>query len=227
MNRTVQEFIWRTHPVPFLVRLPKLMPVLAGYSKLQVLLVLGYFCIWFYTISCVSNPFTDPKRSGWIAIFQLPFLFMFSAKNNILGWLVGFGYQNVRVTPGNTSCGADSYRRKVKLSSPIRRSIGHSGSQRTCHWIRYVTLHAILFGAHVEYSIVYGYFSKGIVFARLQRTSNIFGLAALGCLNVIFIFSTSFWRKKAYNTFAKIHFLCYVTALPVVSASRQRVYLSK
>ncbi len=79
-------------------------------------------------------------------------------------------------------------------------------------------MQAILPSADVQYSIVYHYFSKGIVFARLQRASNIFGLAALGCFNIILIFSTSFWRKKAYNVFAKIHILGYVTAVPAVSA---------
>ncbi|KAF8347439.1 hypothetical protein F5887DRAFT_31662 [Amanita rubescens] len=156
------------------------MPIFAGYSKLQVLLVLGYFSIWLYTFSCVANPFTDPKRSGWIVIFQLPFLFMFSAKNNILGWLVGFGYQSLNY---------------------LHRYVGQLV-------ILAANVHAI--------GYVYDYFSRGIVFARLQRASNIFGLTALGCFNIIFIFSTSFWRKKAYNVFAKIHILGFVTAVPAI-----------
>jgi len=67
-----------------------------GYSNLQILIMLAYFSILLFALLYKSNVWTDPDRAGWIAASQLPFLFAFAAKNNVIGWSLGVEYQKVR-----------------------------------------------------------------------------------------------------------------------------------
>ena len=76
-----------------------------GYSNLQLVIMLAYFGVLLFALLYQSNAFTDPGRAGWIAVSQLPFLFAFAAKNNVLGWLLGVEYQKVHVY---------TYRQKVQ-----------------------------------------------------------------------------------------------------------------
>jgi ferric-chelate reductase len=48
-----------------------------------------------------SNMFTDPVRCGFVAASQIPFVFVFAMKNNILGISLGVGYQKVITYPFN------------------------------------------------------------------------------------------------------------------------------
>jgi hypothetical protein len=43
----------------------------------------------------MTNAFTDPKRFGYITASQLPFVYAFGTKNNIVGTLLGIGYEKV------------------------------------------------------------------------------------------------------------------------------------
>ncbi|KAH7912892.1 hypothetical protein BJ138DRAFT_1082687 [Hygrophoropsis aurantiaca] len=54
-----------------------------------------------------------------------------------------------------------------------------------------------------------GTFSKYII-----QPANIWALVALGCLDLIYFFSTSFWRQKAYNVFFSTHVIGFVIFLP-------------
>lgn len=58
--------------------------------------MLAYFSILLFALLYKSSVWTDPGRAGWIAASQLPFLFAFAAKNNMIGWLLGVEYQKVR-----------------------------------------------------------------------------------------------------------------------------------
>jgi ferric-chelate reductase len=70
-----------------------------GFSLGQVLLLLGYSAVmvygWFYR----SNPITDPNRTGVVSVSQIPFVFMFATKNNLLGMVIGLGYEKVGLLP--------------------------------------------------------------------------------------------------------------------------------
>ncbi|KAJ3765256.1 hypothetical protein FB446DRAFT_625068, partial [Lentinula raphanica] len=39
--------------------------------------------------------FTDTVRFGWITASQLPFVYAFGTKNNVLGMFLGIGYEKI------------------------------------------------------------------------------------------------------------------------------------
>ena len=66
-----------------------------GYSLAQVICALVYLACWIYPTLYKSNPFSDPERTGWVGIAQVPFIFAFAGKNNALGPFLGMGYEKV------------------------------------------------------------------------------------------------------------------------------------
>lgn len=66
-----------------------------GVSVLQVIVVVIYLATLLYPALFQTNPFTDPVRYGWIGVSQLPFVFALASKNNVLGLLLGVGYEKV------------------------------------------------------------------------------------------------------------------------------------
>lgn len=84
--------------------LSSLLPPVAGllhrrvhenYSLGQILLMAGYSIVILYAGLYQSNPFVDPDRSGWVCVSQLPFIYVLSTKNNVIGMLVSVGYEKV------------------------------------------------------------------------------------------------------------------------------------
>lgn len=71
--------------------------VLGNYTVIQVFLMAGYTAAVFYAAFYKSNPIVDASRVGWIIISQIPFVYAFATKNNVIGLLVGVGYEKVRV----------------------------------------------------------------------------------------------------------------------------------
>ncbi|KAG0697861.1 ferric reductase like transmembrane component-domain-containing protein, partial [Suillus ampliporus] len=51
--------------------------------------------IIFYASFYKSNPFTDPERAGWVIASQIPFVYALATKNNIIGMMVGVGYEKL------------------------------------------------------------------------------------------------------------------------------------
>jgi len=68
-----------------------------GFSVGQVLILSGYFATLLYVTLVQSNPFTDPLRTGYVAVSQLPLVFAFAAKNSIVGMFLGLSYEKVIV----------------------------------------------------------------------------------------------------------------------------------
>lgn len=66
-----------------------------GYTVGQVLLMAGYAAMVFYCGFYKSNPFSDPLRAGWVVTSQIPFVYIFASKNNLVGALVGVGYEKL------------------------------------------------------------------------------------------------------------------------------------
>lgn len=72
----------------------KLAPGLSAAQMVVCVCWLGVML--FPAISGSRGPFTDINRYGWIAISQVPFIFALGAKNNVLGTVLGVGYEKVR-----------------------------------------------------------------------------------------------------------------------------------
>ncbi|KAI6044553.1 ferric reductase like transmembrane component-domain-containing protein, partial [Pisolithus marmoratus] len=79
------------HPVTSILS----YPVHEGYTVGHVLLMAGYAAMVFYCGFYKSNPFTDPLRAGWVVTSQIPFVYIFATKNNVVGALVGVGYEKL------------------------------------------------------------------------------------------------------------------------------------
>ncbi|KAF8664121.1 hypothetical protein AX16_000811 [Volvariella volvacea WC 439] len=162
------------------VEVPLRARFVPGFSYGQVLVILLYIACVAYPSFYQSNPFTDPARAGWIAISQAPFVVAFAVKNNLLGGLMGFGYEKLNF---------------------LHRFIGRLVVLAT-------NVHAI------------GYFYKwttaGTFSNRIARPSNMWGLIGLICFDIIFLFSTDFWRKKAYHLFLTSHIVGFIVSLPAL-----------
>jgi predicted ferric reductase len=66
-----------------------------GFSTAQLVVMVGYAVLIGIGILLYSNPVTNAKRAGWIALSQLPVQFALAAKNNLVGLLVGKGYEKL------------------------------------------------------------------------------------------------------------------------------------
>jgi hypothetical protein len=70
--------------------------VTPNYSVGQAILIAVYSWILIFATFYKSNFFVDYDRVGWISGTQLPFVIAYGAKNNVLGVLLGMGYERVR-----------------------------------------------------------------------------------------------------------------------------------
>jgi len=66
-----------------------------NYSFGQVIVLTAYSWILIYATLCKSNFFSKYSRVGWVSIDQLPFVLAYGAKNNIVGTVLGVGYERV------------------------------------------------------------------------------------------------------------------------------------
>ncbi|KAJ6558682.1 hypothetical protein B0H10DRAFT_1846647 [Mycena sp. CBHHK59/15] len=67
-----------------------------GISVSQIVVLAGYLATLLYPASYRSaGPFTDIDRYGHIAVSQIPFIFAFGSKNNVLGMFLGVGYEKL------------------------------------------------------------------------------------------------------------------------------------
>lgn len=66
-----------------------------GYSLWKVLLMIGYMASMMYAALFDVNLFTSPARLGYLAVSQLPVIFIMATKNNVFGTLIGQGYEKV------------------------------------------------------------------------------------------------------------------------------------
>lgn len=61
----------------------------------------SYTAAILYAAFYRANPFSSPKRSVFIIASQIPFLYALATKNDIIGLLVGVGYDGVGVSKLN------------------------------------------------------------------------------------------------------------------------------
>jgi ferric-chelate reductase len=66
-----------------------------GMTLGQALILALYAVLVAYAAFYKSNPFTDPKRAGWVAISQIPVVVTLGTKNNLVGMLLSVGYEKI------------------------------------------------------------------------------------------------------------------------------------
>lgn len=68
---------------------------ICGYTVGQIFILASYAALIGFGILFHSNPVTNPKRAGWIAVSQYPVAVLLANKNSVLGFLVGKGYEKL------------------------------------------------------------------------------------------------------------------------------------
>jgi len=142
--------------------------------------------IWFSTVLFSTlylsqgGPFLDTERVSWVGISQLPFVFSFSAKNNIFSILLGYSYEKLNF---------------------MHRFLGRLV-------VLIINIHSLDF--------FYKWLNAGTFLSSISRPTNYYGLIGLICIDCVFFFSTSWWRRKAYNVFLFTHMLGYCGFLVAV-----------
>ncbi|KAJ7176645.1 hypothetical protein C8R46DRAFT_41313 [Mycena filopes] len=67
-----------------------------GFSVAQLVVLLVYLSVLIYPLSvATAGPFVDLDRTAWIATSQLPLIILFASKNNLLGMILGAGYESL------------------------------------------------------------------------------------------------------------------------------------
>ena len=72
--------------------------VAPGISLGNLLVFLVYTALILYASLCHSNPITNPQRTGYLAISQVPIAVALAGKTNWLGLACGIGYEKVCVS---------------------------------------------------------------------------------------------------------------------------------
>ncbi|KAJ7182699.1 hypothetical protein C8R43DRAFT_10173 [Mycena crocata] len=93
-----------SYPPHVATSMPLLRPLAAplstrispGFSLAQLLVLIVYTSVLIYpTCVATEGPFIDLDRAGWIAMSQLPLVILLASKNNVLGMLLGAGYESL------------------------------------------------------------------------------------------------------------------------------------
>lgn len=160
-----------------------------GFALSQLFIQIIWFGILLFAgLYSSPGPFIDSARAGWVGASQLPFLFIFSAKNNIISMLTGFGYEKLNF---------------------MHRFLGRV-------IVLCLNIHALHF--------FYTWILAGSFTTYFFKASNIWGFIALICVDCLFFFSQSWWRRKAYNLFLFTHIVSYATLLPALWMHKPRLH---
>jgi hypothetical protein len=73
--------------------------VAPGFSFGKLLVLLAYAALMFFASLRRSDPFSDPVRTGYVAMSQIPIAVALAGKTNWLSWACGVGYEKVWVSP--------------------------------------------------------------------------------------------------------------------------------
>ncbi|KAG9310137.1 hypothetical protein JVU11DRAFT_9752 [Chiua virens] len=155
------------------------------FSVAQVLLMAGYSTVILYAIQYKSIPFIDFDRSGWVSVSQLPLVYALATKNNVIGMLVGVGYE--------------------KLNYLHRFAGGFAILAANIHAIGYC-------GCPISYLLRVESSPELLRNTFRRHRSN--GLWLLYCaFEILGIFSMQGIRSKSYNLFFVTHFLALTVIL--------------
>ena len=183
----------------------------SGFSVAQSLLYFIYFvCLVFATIYR-SNIFTDQTRSGWVVAAQLPFIFLLSQKNSVLGLLLGCGHEKVTISQPRT-------KKNPEISDPqlnfLHRFAGilvviaaNIHALCLCEFKKHQRTQKL---AHTPPKKVYYWSINGTLLQKLVLIENIWGLVALISVDLMCFFSMQYWRERAYNIFLRTHIAGFI-----------------
>ena len=107
--------------------------ILGSYTVVQVFLMAGYTAAVFYTAFYKSNPFSNSRRVGWVVASQIPFVYALATKNNIIGLLVGVGYEKVRDQNQFKPTATELTFHPAQLSSSSYRTLDGDWGKCPCH----------------------------------------------------------------------------------------------
>ncbi|OJA16573.1 hypothetical protein AZE42_03834 [Rhizopogon vesiculosus] len=169
-----------------------------GFSAGQALVLLVYFSVLVYAGLLKSNPFSDPLRTGFVAMSQIPIVYLLATKNNLLGMLIGAGYEKVGVYKILNQHAPTVY---VQLNY-IHRFAG-----------------IILVVASNVHSIgyIYEWTLDGTISDRIRHDPMVqWAFVTLISVDFLYIFSLPFFRRRAYNVFYCSHVVFFILFLPAV-----------
>ncbi|KAI6121233.1 hypothetical protein F5141DRAFT_1210912 [Pisolithus sp. B1] len=158
----------------------------SGFSLGQALVLGLYSAILVYPVFLKSDPFTDPLRTGIVAMSQIPLVYILGTKNNLLGMFLAMGYEKAR-----------------NILNYVHRYAGMM-------LILLSNVHAV--------GYIYEWVFEGKLSVYLNEPSNKWALVALVAIDTLYLFSNSFWRRKAYNVFFGSHIIGFIIFLPAVYA---------
>lgn len=64
---------------------------------------------------------------------------------------------------------------------------------------------------------VYKWSAEGTFTQSIKLPMVVWGFVGLVCVDILYVFSTPFWRQRAYNVFLSSHFIGFGLLLPAVS----------
>jgi len=73
--------------------------------------------------------------------------------------------------------------------------------------------------------LVYKWSLAGTFSTSIRHPQNVWGLASLIFLDVLWVFSLSFFRRRMYNVFLMTHVLCFSLILPGVGYAAQIIVI--
>ncbi|KAH9482731.1 Ferric/cupric reductase transmembrane component B [Psilocybe cubensis] len=71
---------------------------------------------------------------------------------------------------------------------------------------------------------VYKWSLAGTFSTKLKQPSNMWALIATCCFNLIFLFSTAYWRQKAYTLFLSSHIIGFSLVLPAIYMHKKSTF---
>ncbi|GBE84187.1 predicted protein [Sparassis crispa] len=71
------------------------IPIVGRIHLGGCLLLLAYFGVLLFAALYKTSLFTNPVRAGYVVVSQIPVVFLFATKNNLISMLLGVGYDHV------------------------------------------------------------------------------------------------------------------------------------
>ncbi|KAF9255562.1 hypothetical protein L218DRAFT_1008440 [Marasmius fiardii PR-910] len=167
-----------------------------GISVADMMTMVLYFSVLLYPGFYKANPFEAFDRYGWISISQYPFALVMAGKNNVLGALLGVGYEKLNFM--------HRFIGRVVVLTANMHALGYRELENIFHSS----------SPYHQFLAVYQWTMLGIVKSSVKTPMAYWGLTALVCLDVLYFFSTSFWRNKAYRIFLSTHVLSMIFLIP-------------
>ncbi|KAJ7472299.1 hypothetical protein B0H11DRAFT_1811591 [Mycena galericulata] len=152
-----------------------------GFTFAQLLVFLVYVSVLIYPASvATAGPFVDLDRASWIAISQLPLVILLASKNNVLGMLLGAGYESLNFF--------HRFAARVFILCCNAHGLGY----------------------------IFQWSQEGIFTAKIKTSTNTHALLALTAINLMFLFSTAFFRSNYYRIFVSTHILGFAILFPAL-----------